>query len=759
MGVQPFWFWNDQPFEVRESVKIPTNTVIESKPARVTYRGWFINDETLLSHWKVERRADLPFIMAFETLLRLGGNMVIPGTGKNAHIYRQAAADMGLIITHHHAEPLGAEMFAQAYPDLEPMYSKYPEKFRALWQAGIDAQKGMRVIWNIGFRGQGDKPFWDDDPKYDTPEKRGELMSALIKQQYDLVKDNDPNAVCCTNLYGETMELYKDGFLKLPDDIIKIWADNGYGKMVSRRQGNANPRVPALPQQGDDDAHGIYYHASFYDLQAASHITMLPNSTEFVSQELTDVLIHGADDYWLINCSNIKPHAFLLDLIARCWRDGTVDAVQQSIAYMVAYYGLLHRSDVAQCLTDYAQFTVPYGPNEDDRAGDQFYNHVPRMLISQFVKDRTSPADDLRWLFDVPTLAEQSTHCAEIFQKAAENYAVYLRQCEKTAAELAEERFLQNAAGTAGMMELPTPFRFTSVYSFFPIWHVGRPRFCQIPHISQFETAQVQCACAAVGEPQFLFAIQLQSAHRSLPGIAGSYREYKGRGTAFLCGNFQRTIASAAIGNCKIGTGMQQKAAIARVGAIAQVGNILLGKNIAVRAILSDVGVLFADGGFGAVGAGTVGGLQATGNARGVAVSDFQRAIVQPAGSDPHLGNAAIRQKRNLFGTALAGIGRAVGLAVVEHIPLTVDLHNTAMVGTGIIAGHRAAIQPNIAVGNNGSAVMVNALGLIRHSIAQFVILGGRIDQIITAIRFAQGRCFKKRVLRKIGSLSIRLLG
>ena len=81
------------------------------------------------------------------------------------------------------------------------------------------------------------------------------------------------------------------------------------------------------------------------------------------------------------------------------------------------------------------------------------------------------------------------------------------------------------------------------------------------------------------------------------------------------------------------------------------------------------------------------------------------------------------------------------------------------MVGTGIIAGHRAAIQPNIAVRNNGSAVMVNALGLIRHSIAQFVILGGRIDQIITAIRFAQGRCFKKRVLRKFGPLSIRLLG
>ncbi|WP_455501327.1 glycosyl hydrolase 115 family protein [Gemmiger sp.] len=436
LGVQPFWFWNDQTFETRESVEIPAGTVAESKPYKVKYRGWFINDETLLSHWKVERRSDLPFIMAFETLLRLGGNMVIPGTGKNAHLYRQTAADMGLIITHHHAEPLGAEMFAQAYPGLEPMYSKYPEKFRALWQAGIDTQKGMRVIWNIGFRGQGDRPFWEDDPQYDTPAKRGALISALIKQQYDLVKANDKNAVCCTNLYGETMELYKDGFLDLPADVIKIWADNGYGKMVSRRQGNANPRVPALPPRGDNGAHGIYYHASFYDLQAASHITMLPNSAEFVTQELTDVLAHGADDYWLVNCSNVKPHTFLLDLIARCWRDGTVQPAHQSLAYAAAYYGLLHRCEVAQCLTDYARFAVPYGPNEDDRAGDQFYNHVPRMLAAQFIKDRTAPADDLRWLCDAPTLQAQTAHCAEIFNKAVENYTIYCRECELTAAEL-----------------------------------------------------------------------------------------------------------------------------------------------------------------------------------------------------------------------------------------------------------------------------------------------------------------------------------
>ena len=75
--------------------------------------------------------------MVFEALLRLGGNMVIPGTGSNAKKYSKMAADMGLIITHHHAEPLGAEMFLQAYPGLNPSYKEHGEKYRALWKEAI----------------------------------------------------------------------------------------------------------------------------------------------------------------------------------------------------------------------------------------------------------------------------------------------------------------------------------------------------------------------------------------------------------------------------------------------------------------------------------------------------------------------------------------------------------------------------------------------------------------------------------------------
>lgn len=185
LGVLPFWFWNDQVFIKKKGCRISGEYAYTSKPYAVKYRGWFVNDEVLIHKWYVDRKKDMPWEMVFEALLRCGGNLVIPGTDKNSHIYRDLAADMGLRITHHHAEPLGAPMFARRYPELTPSYDEYPEKFHELWKEGIDEQKKLDVIWNLGFRGQGDCPFWDNDPRYQTSESRGELMGKLIGLQRD----------------------------------------------------------------------------------------------------------------------------------------------------------------------------------------------------------------------------------------------------------------------------------------------------------------------------------------------------------------------------------------------------------------------------------------------------------------------------------------------------------------------------------------------------------------------------------------------
>lgn len=432
LGIQNFWFWNDQRIVPRNTYNVPDGYMYQSPPYTVVYRGWFVNDEVLIHTWSVNRRKEKPWEMVFEALLRCGGNMVIPGTDRNSGLYCQLASDMGLFITHHHAEPLGAEMFARAYPDLTPSYEEHGELFRKLWREGIHRQKDKNVIWNIGFRGQGDCPFWVNDPRYQTDESRGKLMSRLIQEQYDMVKEELPGAVCCTNLYGETMELYRDGYLEIPKDVIKIWADNGYGKMVTRRQDNHNPRIPALPDERDKGRHGIYYHVSFYDLQAANHITMLPNSPRFVLRELEEVLEHNVKDYWIINCSNVKPHTYFLDLIAQMWSDGKVDIEQHRDQYVSLYYGEENREAVAASLADYPKYALAYGKHEDEHAGEQFSNHPARILVTQYIRDKNEPAQELLWAAGEQTLKEQILWYGGLCRKAKCNYEEYLLACERT---------------------------------------------------------------------------------------------------------------------------------------------------------------------------------------------------------------------------------------------------------------------------------------------------------------------------------------
>ena len=441
LGVNEFWFWNEQILEKRDGYEVPEGYHFESKPFNVRFRGWFINDEVLFDGWKRDKDDNRPWEMAFETLLRLGGNMTIPGTDHNAHIYNRLAADYGLWITHHHAEPLGAQMFARVYPELEASYDKYPELFEDLWKKAIEEQKDFKVIWNLGFRGQGDRPFWADDPAYDTDEKRGQLISSLIRKQYDLVKSADSDAVCCSNLYGETMELYKKGLLDIPEDVIYIWADNGFGKMVSRRQGNHNPRVEALPEKDAEGKHGIYYHASFYDLQAAAMMTMLPNSPAFVARELEKVQSVGAKDFWIINCSNIKPHAYILDLIAKIWKELSVDTDSHLKEYIREYYSAC--SKVEELFRLWPTYCPSYGPNEDDHAGEQFTNHGTRVLttgfITNFAKDNpfaTKSADEWLWFSGKKTLREQLIDYKAVIEPALDGYEKYLAACKAAADEI-----------------------------------------------------------------------------------------------------------------------------------------------------------------------------------------------------------------------------------------------------------------------------------------------------------------------------------
>lgn len=436
LKISPFWFWMDQELKKQPFISISTDTSICSPVPRVHFRGWFLNDEVLFIHWNNGAPKNFPWSMAFEALLRCGGNMVIPGTDKSSRQYADLAFQYGLWITHHHAEPLGAEIFARAYPDRAPSWAENPQCFIRLWEEAAKRQKDMKVIWTLGFRGQGDCPFWESQGEecFDTPQKRGRLISELIERQRKIVCRYVKNPIFCTNLYGEIMELYNQGFITLHPDIIKVWADNGYGHMCTRRQGNHDARVCSLPQTQDAGPHGVYYHISFHDLQAASHMTTLPNTVDFVSRELNTAWDRGIRDYWIINSSNIRPHVYYLDAVRKLWYGEYVSDSGHANDFSHIYY--LGKMQVADCLEHYASALLQYGPYEDQHAGEQFYNYCVRLLARQFIRNRAETAQELLWLTGPLSLHKQTEHILDIHKKGSSAITAYYERCQKTSVTL-----------------------------------------------------------------------------------------------------------------------------------------------------------------------------------------------------------------------------------------------------------------------------------------------------------------------------------
>lgn len=437
LGIQPFWFWMDQSISRRSEVLIPCADYDSTEP-KIRYRGWFVNDEVCLIGWKDPYPPSrVVWEPIFEALLRCGGNMVIPGTDlPRDGVHYRLAAEMGLWVTHHHAEPLGAEMFLRAFPGRNASYREAPELFEKLWQDAIDEQKDMNVLWVLSFRGQGDKPFWENDPSFDTPEARGAMISKVIRKQYDMIGQSVRNPVYCVALYGEIAELYKGGYIDLPDDVIKMWADNGYGRMVSRRHGNLNLRVPSLPAVDDSGRHGLYYHVTFHDLQASNHLTMFPGSADFLKREIETAFAAGADRYLLLNCGNIRPHVYTLDIIRELWSAGTIDVRSHLSRFVSNYYSGCHEQ-LEELYRSYPDAAIQYGPHADDLAGDEYYHHPARRIIGHWLQGQGDQPDPrLIWAAGEVPFAEQVKTFERRLEAGIRKWEAWLKRCDEVLEKL-----------------------------------------------------------------------------------------------------------------------------------------------------------------------------------------------------------------------------------------------------------------------------------------------------------------------------------
>jgi hypothetical protein len=132
LGVDPMYLWTDKQPAKHSTIPLPTDFTHTYPGPVFEYRGFFPNAEDLLTGWIVPAKGEQTGIsleawdMVFETILRLKGNMVVPGTWifpDDAQVH--AATERGLIVNQHHAIPLGVNV-ARWPADVPYNFSAHP---------------------------------------------------------------------------------------------------------------------------------------------------------------------------------------------------------------------------------------------------------------------------------------------------------------------------------------------------------------------------------------------------------------------------------------------------------------------------------------------------------------------------------------------------------------------------------------------------------------------------------------------------------
>jgi len=374
LGVDPMYYWNDHEPAKKTSVAIPASLSKSFPSPLFHYRGFFINDEDLLTGWAPGEKSDHSGISRpvmdkiFETILRLKGNMVVPGTWTfSTDPQMKWVGERGLILNQHHAIPLG--MNVARWPANVPYnYTEHPEILERAWANAVQGyDPKQEILWSVGLRGLSDTAYNTMDPSVTGNDKaQGALISKAIADQMKIVRAVNPKAQFVTDLWQEGAKLKSEGFLTIPPEVTTVWADTGYGLIQDKGQ----------VARGQ----GMYYHDAMLNGRANQLSEMVP--VDRIYSEFGRYIKTGAAEYMLLNTSDIRPVSMTAKVIMdTAWggvpKDGSAQATYASWASH--QFGEKAAGAVAKVWEDYFK-AIPKLESGDDY-GDQIYHTEARQMM------------------------------------------------------------------------------------------------------------------------------------------------------------------------------------------------------------------------------------------------------------------------------------------------------------------------------------------------------------------------------------------
>lgn len=423
LGVDPLYFWTDREPQKRSTLAWPRINIVSKEPS-FRYRGWFINDEDLLTEWKSgggKREIDYPFyhqvtapeVLAhvYEAALRLQYNLIIPAsftdiTNPAEERMIADAVRRGLFVSMHHVEPMGVSAFAfQNYwrrKGREVPYSFVSQRaeFEETWRhfASRWAKYAPNVVWQLGLRGIADRPLWVTDPNAPkTDAERGKLISEAMRLQAEIVRSIDPRPrpAMTTTLWMEGAALNRQGHLRFPADVTVVFADNSPG-WKWQADFYETKREP-------ERQYGVYYHHALWSSG--------PHLAQAVSPEKTYELLRlaverNAHHYAILNVSNVREFALGVDASARMLREiGTFQPERFLRAWCAARFG----KGAAQAELAYRLFLQSYEINSqtgtplllDGQAlamGKRFLSEVDKIAAAGFKGGNLARPQTAEWI-------------------------------------------------------------------------------------------------------------------------------------------------------------------------------------------------------------------------------------------------------------------------------------------------------------------------------------------------------------------------
>ena len=336
IGVSPWEWWADVTPDKKDNLVLNIQTKTYGSPS-VKYRGIFLNDEDWgLQPWAAKtfepETGDIgpkTYAKVFELLLRLRANTIWPAMHKSTKAFysfpknKEVADDYAIVVGTSHAEPMLSNINAEWNHNTmgEYRYDTNSAVIKDFFRKRAKETAPFENIYTVGMRGEHDSPMIVGEDDSDSQVK---LLEQVITDQRAILKretKKEPNKISQAFIpYKEVLDYYQKG-LKLPDDVQLVWTDDNYGYI--RQLSN-------LKEQTRSGGAGIYYHTSYW---GRPHDYLWLNSTNPVLmwEEMAKAYEFQSRDLWILNCGDIKPHEYNIELFLDMAWDMTSFTQSQSV--------------------------------------------------------------------------------------------------------------------------------------------------------------------------------------------------------------------------------------------------------------------------------------------------------------------------------------------------------------------------------------------------------------------------------------------